>query len=67
VASPANIVFGGKTPDPGQPELARMGFAMVLYANAVLQAAVKGAINVLDARLGGHPSRPCSQARSELE
>ena len=44
-----NIVFGGKTPDPGQPELARMGFAMVLYANAVLQAAVKGAINVLDA------------------
>jgi 2-methylisocitrate lyase-like PEP mutase family enzyme len=44
-----NIVVGGKTPDPGQPELARMGFAMVLYANAVLQAAVKGAINVLDA------------------
>ncbi len=44
-----NIVFGGKTPDPGQPELARMGFAMVLYANTVLQAAVKGAINVLDA------------------
>jgi 2-methylisocitrate lyase-like PEP mutase family enzyme len=43
-----NIVFGGKTPDPGQPELARMRFALALYANAVLQAAVKGAINVLD-------------------
>ena len=44
-----NIVFGGKTPDPGQPELAKMGIALALYANAVLQAAVKGAINVLDA------------------
>ena len=26
-----------------------MGFALALYANAVLQAAIKGAINVLDA------------------
>jgi 2-methylisocitrate lyase-like PEP mutase family enzyme len=44
-----NIVFGGKTPDPGQPELAKMGFALALYANAALQAAVKGAVTVLDA------------------
>src|SRR5262249_46779299 len=29
-----NIVFGGKTPDPGRAELARMRFALVLYANA---------------------------------
>src|SRR5436190_424206 len=43
----ANIVFGGKTPDPGQVELAKMGFSLVLYANAALQAAVKAAMDVL--------------------
>jgi len=42
-----NVVFGGKTPDPGQAELARMGFALVLYANAALQAALKAAGGVL--------------------
>ena len=42
-----NIVFGGKTPDPGQVELAKMGFSLVLYANAALQAAVKAAMDVL--------------------
>jgi 2-methylisocitrate lyase-like PEP mutase family enzyme len=45
----ANIVFGGKTPDPGRAELARMGFSLVLYANAALQAAVKAANDVLGA------------------
>ena len=45
----ANIVFGGKTPDPGQAELARMGFSLVLYANAALQAAVQAANEVLGA------------------
>ena len=45
----ANIVFGGKTPDPGRATLADMRFAMVLYANAALQAAVKGAVDVLAA------------------
>jgi 2-methylisocitrate lyase-like PEP mutase family enzyme len=51
IAAPqlANIVFGGKTPDPGRAALANMRFAMVLYANAALQAAVKGAIDVLSA------------------
>ena len=44
-----NIVFGGKTPDPGQAELAKMGFSLVLYANAALQAAVKAASDVLGA------------------
>lgn len=44
-----NIVFGGKTPDPGQAELAKMGFALVLYANAALQAAAKAAFDVLGA------------------
>jgi 2-methylisocitrate lyase-like PEP mutase family enzyme len=49
IAAPqlANIVFGGKTPDPGRAALANMRFAMVLYANAALQAAVKGAADAL--------------------
>jgi 2-methylisocitrate lyase-like PEP mutase family enzyme len=45
----ANIVFGGKTPDPGRDRLAAMGFSMVLYANASLQAALKAAYTVLGA------------------
>jgi 2-methylisocitrate lyase-like PEP mutase family enzyme len=45
----ANIVFGGKTPDPGRAALASMRFALILYANAALQAAVKGAVEVLGA------------------
>ena len=51
VASPqiVNIVFGGKTPDPGREALKRMRFSIVLYANAALQAALKGASDVLSA------------------
>jgi 2-methylisocitrate lyase-like PEP mutase family enzyme len=45
----ANIVFGGKTPDPGRAELTKLGFSLVLYANAALQAAVKAAFDVLGA------------------
>jgi 2-methylisocitrate lyase-like PEP mutase family enzyme len=45
----ANIVFGGKTPDPGREQLAGMGFSAVLYANAALQAALKAAYDVLGA------------------
>jgi 2-methylisocitrate lyase-like PEP mutase family enzyme len=45
----ANIVFGGKTPDPGRKHLAEMGFAIVLYANAILQAALKASSEVLTA------------------
>jgi 2-methylisocitrate lyase-like PEP mutase family enzyme len=37
-----NIVIGGKTPVTGRDELARMGFSLVLYANAALQGAVRG-------------------------
>jgi len=37
-----NLVYGGKTPILGQAELAEMGYSMVLYANAALQAAVAG-------------------------
>ena len=43
----ANIVFGGKTPDPGRARLADMGFGGVLYANASLQAALRAAYQVL--------------------
>jgi 2-methylisocitrate lyase-like PEP mutase family enzyme len=45
----ANIVFGGKTPDPGARVLAEMGFSIVLYANAALQAALKASYEVLAA------------------
>lgn len=45
----ANIVFGGKTPDPGREALAKMGFAGVLYANAALQAALRASYEVLSA------------------
>jgi 2-methylisocitrate lyase-like PEP mutase family enzyme len=45
----ANIVFGGKTPDPGREKLAELGFAIVLYANAALQAALKASFDVLGA------------------
>jgi 2-methylisocitrate lyase-like PEP mutase family enzyme len=43
----ANIVFGGKTPDPGRTRLAEMRFSIVLYANAILQAALKASNEVL--------------------
>jgi 2-methylisocitrate lyase-like PEP mutase family enzyme len=43
----ANIVYGGKTPDPGRERLAEMKFSLVLYANAALQAALKAAYEVL--------------------
>lgn len=43
----ANIVFGGKTPDPGREALKTMGFAGVLYANALLQAALRASYDVL--------------------
>jgi len=44
-----NLVFGGKTPMVAQAELERMGFGMVLYANAALQGAVWGMQNALGA------------------
>jgi 2-methylisocitrate lyase-like PEP mutase family enzyme len=45
----ANIVFGGKTPDPGRQQLKEYCYSIVLYANAVLQAALKASYEVLDA------------------
>jgi len=37
-----NVVIGGKTPTLDASEFARMGFGLVLYANAALQGAVLG-------------------------
>jgi 2-methylisocitrate lyase-like PEP mutase family enzyme len=37
-----NLVPGGKTPIAGATELASMGYAIVLYANAALQGAIAG-------------------------
>jgi len=45
----ANMVFGGRTPLLGQAELAAMGFAMVIYANAALQSAIHGMQTALSA------------------
>ena len=45
----ANVVIGGKTPALPAREFSAMGFGMVLYANAALQAAVRGMTNALGA------------------
>jgi 2-methylisocitrate lyase-like PEP mutase family enzyme len=45
----ANMVVGGKTPLTSQQELRDMGYAMVLYANAPLQAAMRSMSEVLGA------------------
>jgi 2-methylisocitrate lyase-like PEP mutase family enzyme len=45
----ANVVFGGKTPDPGRAAFADMGFSLILYANAALQAALRASYEVLGA------------------
>ncbi|HKW84547.1 MAG TPA: oxaloacetate decarboxylase [Burkholderiaceae bacterium] len=37
-----NIVIGGKTPVQGRDALERLGYGLVLYANAALQGAVRG-------------------------
>jgi 2-methylisocitrate lyase-like PEP mutase family enzyme len=42
-----NIVHGGKTPSLPFEELDRLGYSLVLYANAALQAAVKATTHVL--------------------
>jgi 2-methylisocitrate lyase-like PEP mutase family enzyme len=42
-----NMVIGGKTPLLTREELGRMGYAIVAYANAALQASMLGMQNVL--------------------
>jgi len=45
----ANMVVGGRTPLLPQPQLAEIGFALVLYANTALQAAMKAMSDALSA------------------
>ena len=45
----ANLVSGGKTPMLPRRELHEIGYAIVLYANAALQAAVRGTQEVMSA------------------
>jgi 2-methylisocitrate lyase-like PEP mutase family enzyme len=45
----ANIVVGGATPELDSIRLAELGFSLVVYANAALQAAVKASTDVLQA------------------
>jgi len=45
----ANLVVGGRTPLLPQPALAEIGFALVLYANTPLQAAMRAMGEVLGA------------------
>jgi 2-methylisocitrate lyase-like PEP mutase family enzyme len=42
-----NMVIGGKTPLPSREELGRMGYGLIAYANAALQAALLGMQTVL--------------------
>lgn len=42
-----NVVFGGKTPEFTAEEFERMGYSLVLYANAALQASVAAMQHVL--------------------
>jgi 2-methylisocitrate lyase-like PEP mutase family enzyme len=51
----ANMVFGGKTPLLPREELASIGFAGILYANAALQAAMLAMKDVM-AHLHAHGS-----------
>lgn len=64
-----NVVFGGKTPAFGSEEFDAMGYRLILYANAALQASVAGMQHVLGSlhaegslasvadRLAGFPER----------
>ncbi len=42
-----NMVIGGKTPLLSRDELARMGYSVIVYANAALQASLQGMQDVL--------------------
>jgi len=44
----ANIVVGGRTPELPNAQLAEFGFSLVIYANSVLQAAVRASFDVLE-------------------
>ena len=43
----ANVVFGGKTPELGREKFEELGFSLILYANAALQASLKAVIDTM--------------------
>lgn len=47
-----NVVYGGKTPEMPAQQFEDLGYRLILYANAALQAAVAGMQNVLGALHG---------------
>jgi 2-methylisocitrate lyase-like PEP mutase family enzyme len=57
-----NLVFGGKTPLFPREELAAMGFAAILYANAALQASMLAMKSVM-AHLKSHGSLAGAEAQ----
>jgi len=64
----ANMVVGGKTPLASQKELAAMGFSLVIYANAALQASVLAMQEVLGAlRADGSLDRVANRLASFSE
>lgn len=63
----ANIIFGGRTPDPGRDALADMGISIVLYANAALQAALKASYEVLGVLREHGDLRPVADRLASFE
>ncbi|MGE0845380.1 MAG: oxaloacetate decarboxylase [Flavobacteriaceae bacterium] len=63
----ANMVFGGKTPEPGQKALAEMKFSLVLYANLSLQAALKASSEALMALKETGSSASCADRIASFE
>lgn len=64
----ANMVYGGKTPLLPRTELATLGFSMVLYANAALQAAMKAMDEVLrQLHRDGEISREAAELLASFE
>lgn len=63
----ANMVFGGKTPEPGQKALAEMKFSLVLYANLSLQAALKASSEALTALKETGSSASCADRIASFE
>jgi 2-methylisocitrate lyase-like PEP mutase family enzyme len=65
-----NVVIGGKTPAMSAAEFAAMGFAIVLYANAALQGALRGMTAALQhlkthGQLGEDPALVASFAQRQ--
>lgn len=63
----ANVVFGGKTPDLGAEGFGEMGFSIVLYANAALQAALHGSYQVLSSLRETGSLNPVADLLSSFE